>query len=32
VIIVVLTSLQRRALTDKDERRPLFGRRKKVGR
>ncbi|GAA2161444.1 sugar ABC transporter permease [Pedococcus bigeumensis] len=32
VIIVVLTRAQRWALTDKDERRPLFGRRKQVGR
>ena len=29
LIIVVLTQLQRRALTDKDERRPLLGRRKR---
>ena len=32
LIIVVLTWAQRRALTDKDDRRPLFGRRKQVAR
>jgi multiple sugar transport system permease protein len=32
VIILVLTRVQRWALTDKDERRSLFGRRKQAGR